>query len=489
MRRNLLFVTLLAWLFQIPTLAQPNPSAQVISLSFDEASRRLHGGNQSLRIADKGIDIARSERGKLNAFWYPSLRSSGAFVHLSERIEVKQPLSQFTDPAKDFVHSLIPDDQIISSILDQIGANTLVFPLAPRNLTTIDLNAEWVLFAGGKRLYASRIGNAMVGLARESRAQVDATQQVLLATHYYGLRLARQVVSVRQETYDALKLHYQNALRLKAVGMMDKAGSLFAQVGMDEALRELQAARKEEAVLQSSLRNLLGSPTNESTEAGLPADSHILPTSPLFINDTLPPKSEFLQAVEAGNATLSQLHLQEHIAGQQLNIDQSGYLPDIALFGKQTLYAHGIQRNLLPRTMVGVGFTWNLFDGLEREKRIRQSRLNRQALVLGKEKTRDDLALAVDKLYTQLEQAQDNARALGTTIELSKELVRMRQKAFSEGMATSDEVMDAQTLLSKVQVARLTAYYTYDVALMSLLAICGTPEQFSQYTPSNPNAQ
>ena len=107
----------------------------------------------------------------------PSLQSTGAFVHMSEKIEVKQPLSQFTDPAKDFVHSIIPDDQIISSILDQIGANTLIFPLTPRNLTTVDLSAEWVLFFPAVSVFrATNIGRTMVDLARESRAQVSANQ-------------------------------------------------------------------------------------------------------------------------------------------------------------------------------------------------------------------------------------------------------------------------------------------------------------------------
>ena len=128
--------------------------------------------------------------------------------------------------------------------------------------------------------------------------------------------------------------------------------------------------------------------------------------------------------------------------------------------------------------MIGVGFTWNLFDGLEREKRIRQSRLTQQTLALGQEKARDDLSVGVDKLYTGLQKALDNVRALITTIELSEELVRMRKKAFAEGMVTSTEVVDAETLLSKTKVARLAAYYEYDVTLMNLLALCGIPEQF-----------
>ena len=47
-------------------------------------------------------------------------------------------------------------------------------------------------------------------------------------------------------------------------------------------------------------------------------------------------------------------------------------------------------------------------------------------------------------------------------------------------MATSTEVVDAETMLATVRVARLAAYYEYDVALMNLLAICGTPERFEK---------
>ena len=246
---------------------------------------------------------------------------------------------------------------------------------------------------------------------------------------------------------------------------------------MDEAKRELEAARKEEAVVQNALKTLL----NIEGENG-----EITPSSPLFINDSLPPKMEFILSVNTSNYLVNQLNLQEHMAKQQVKIDQSGYMPNIALFGKQTLYSHGIQSNLLPRTMIGVGFTWNLFDGLEREKRIRQSKLTRQTLVLGQAKAKDDLAVGVDKLYSQMQKAQDNVRALNTTIELSEELVRMRKKAFTEGMATSTEVIDAETMLAKVKVARLAAYYEYDVALMNLLALCGTPEQFKQYAATSP---
>ncbi len=48
-------------------------------------------------------------------------------------------------------------------------------------------------------------------------------------------------------------------------------------------------------------------------------------------------------------------------------------------------------------------------------------------------------------------------------------------------MATSTEVVDAEVMLAKVKTAFLLAYYQYDVALINLLSVCGTPEQFHQY--------
>jgi len=136
----------------------------------------------------------------------------------------------------------------------------------------------------------------------------------------------------------------------------------------------------------------------------------------------------------------------------------------------------------VPRSLIGVGFTWNLFDGLGREKQIRQAKINHRILTVEKEKAADDLTLAVDKFYNQTQTALDNVTALQTTVEMSREIVRARHKSFQEGMATPTEVIDAELLLSKVRVAILMAYYQFDTGLINLLAVCGMPESFDQYS-------
>ena len=66
MKKNkILFVLWALCFFVIQTNAQT-------PLSCEESLHLLNQGNQSLKIADKGIEIAKAERDKLNAYWYPT---------------------------------------------------------------------------------------------------------------------------------------------------------------------------------------------------------------------------------------------------------------------------------------------------------------------------------------------------------------------------------------------------------------------------------
>ena len=442
------FSIALLWFLPAFSSAQTEP----MDLSLEQSLTLLRSENKSLRIAGKEVELAKNEHQKLNAFWYPTISAAGAYVHMSNPIEVRQSLNQFTDPAKEYVHSILPNDQFISSLLDKIGQNTLTLPLISQNVTSIDANLTWPIFTGGKRIYAGKIGKKLVSVAEVNREQVSANQQALLIESYFGLRLGQRVVEVKTETYNSLKIHYDQALKLEQQGMINRAERLVAQVSMEEAKRELESARKDLEVASQALKSLI----NIGEE-------------------------QVIRTTTFNNYLVNQLKLQENIAGDQLKIGRSGYLPNIALIGKQTLYADGVDKYLMPRTMIGVGFTWNIFDGLDREKRIRQARLTSQSLAIGKEKAVTDLQVGVDKFYSQMQNAMDNVKALNTTLEMSNELVRIREKSFKEGMATSSDVVDAEVVLSKVKTAFLLAYYQYDVALANLLSICGIPEAFHQY--------
>ena len=93
-----------------------------LSLTLEDAARLMNDRNPALQIAEKAVGMARGERQKLNAFWYPSINASGMYVHLSDRVEVRQPLDTYTHPAKEWIQTVLPDDRLITSILDRVGS-------------------------------------------------------------------------------------------------------------------------------------------------------------------------------------------------------------------------------------------------------------------------------------------------------------------------------------------------------------------------------
>ena len=437
-------------------------------LTLQEATELMNRNNPTLQMADKAVGIARGERQKLNAFWYPMLNASGMVVHLSNKVEVKQPLNTYTEPAKEWIQSVIPGEQLISSILNQVGNYTLSVPLLQRNLTTIDATISWPVFTGGKRMYATRIGNRMVDMAQVGQAEAHALLQTELIETYYALQLANKILEVKEQTYQSLQQHYDHALKLEANGLITKAERLFAEVNRQEAQREWEAAKQERDVAHRALCSLLD----------IQKEVDILPVSPLFVTENLPDSLYFKSLIPSSNYAMNRIRLEESIVENRLRISKSAYFPSIALLGKQTLYAHNVPRNLMPRTLIGIGFTWNLFDGLNREADVRVSRLAQETIALEKEKVKNTLDVMVQKLYSQMKEAEEEVSTLQTTIAMSEELLRIRRKSFEEGMATSTEVVDAEVMLSTVRIAMLLAQYQFDVSLASLCSVCGVPELF-----------
>ena len=437
---------------------------QSIPYTFDEAKAQMVHTSSAIKASDAQVQMAHEEQRKASALWWPQLQGEGMYAHLSEEIEVRQPLSQFTTPAKEYVQSLIPSEQLVSGLLDEIGQYTLTFPLIPQNIASVGLTAEWIAFSGGKRLLARRMAQQLTQVAQTARKEVQAIQITRLTERYYALVLATEATAVCRERSQVLQQHYADAIRLETAGLIDKAMRLSAQVAMEEAERELQHALTTEQVEQQALKCLLGINSESSS---------ILPTSPLTPLVPLLPESDYQTAVLNNNYGLHTLNIEEQMAQAELRMGQSDYLPDIAIFGKQTLYAHGLPSNLLPRTIVGIGFTWNLFDGLHRERQIAQSRLEQQSLAYTREHTASVLATTVSELYATLTRTLADTRVLTSTISLNEELARMRRIAFAEGMATSTEVVDAENALSQARLDLLSAYYLYRITLTNLQALCG----------------
>ncbi|MEH6532975.1 MAG: TolC family protein, partial [Photobacterium frigidiphilum] len=87
----------------------------------------------------------------------------------------------------------------------------------------------------------------------------------------------------------------------------------------------------------------------------------------------------------------------------------------------------------------------------------------------------------VEKTYREANQSLEEYNGLKSSLALAEENVRLREKAFSQGLSTSLDVVDAEMYLAGVKTQRLAAAYQYVISLSRLLAVSGEMNSFNQY--------
>jgi outer membrane protein TolC len=131
--------------------------------------------------------------------------------------------------------------------------------------------------------------------------------------------------------------------------------------------------------------------------------------------------------------------------------------------------------------MVGVGFKYDIFARKDRAKEIEAAKVMRAKVASLKAQAKEDLHLAVQKTYNEIELYRDEFDSLSSSLALAHENYKLRSLAFKEGLATSVEVVDAQMLLSGAKTQRLNAAYHYVNSLAALCVLSGDSSLFFNF--------
>ena len=320
-------------------------------------------------------------------------------------------------------------------------------------------------------MFAGDISRRLVTLALVNERETNSAVKLKLVESYFAIRLGNEIIKVKQQNLNDFKLQLSDAIKMESQGIINKAERLVVQVGMEHAKQEYEESCKDYKVAQSLFRSLVNMVDTASIYA----------VTPMFINNSIESADYFISMMKQHNNIVELITLQHDITKLEQKIAKSQYSPDIAFICSQNIFSHGVSRFLVPRNMIGVGFTWNIFDGFSREKKIKQSKLTSLTVELEKQKTINELEVGVEKAHTSLLNSLDNINTLKTAMSLGKELLRIREREFKEGMATSTDVVQARTGLNNIKLAYLLAYYEYDSALITLLSLSGLSSEFEKY--------
>lgn len=443
-------------------------------LTFEEAWNRVHDTHEGIRAERQALERVKNTREAARALKRPSIKLNASYTHLSDPIQLNildmEPMNSIGDSQL---------GQILGELLETIGISpddvnrAFTTDLTEQDIFFSNLMALWPIYAGGRVDAAQEIREAQV---LEAEQRVDLKIRTTFddtAKYYFGVVLAEKVIETRKMAEMALDRHLDHALKLEEQGQIARVERLSAQVTRDRAVVATRKSEDDLEIARLALASLLGE------------GDAFHPLSPLFINTDLPPAEDFIEQTLQTFPGLKILSARAEQANGLIEVESGARLPEVFVFGNLIAYKDdSIASEMIPDWAVGVGLSFEILDRTGQSGKIEAARsailqvqhLDRQA--------RRDLKVLVEKTWQEAIQARNEYEGLESSLELAKENISLREKAFAQGFSTSLEVVDAQLFVTAVRTQRMAAAYNYVNALTRLLSLSGQKDAMTHYQES-----
>ncbi|HIF9328843.1 TPA: TolC family protein [Photobacterium damselae] len=463
--------------FTLPKLALAlfalSPIAgQAESVSFSQAWQTVVSQNEGLAAERTKVDQAKYLQ---DAAWdlnLPQVSVGANYTRLDDNIEIS-PSDLFSSmPA-----SGTDAGKVISQLAEQLSKLTgtdfnslFTSQITDKDVFTSSIRAIWPIFTGGRINAAQAIAEGKTEEAKYMLAMKKQATYEDLSRFYFGVVLAEQVYKTRQEVEAGLKQHFEHAVKLQQQGQIARVERLQAEAAYDKAKVETQKSKRDLEIVQVALTKLLN------------ANSPITPTTTLFTNEQLPNLDSFLSQTLTTYPGLHLLDAKRKQANGLIDVEKGKYYPEVYLYGNYNIYdGHSLAAELTPDWAVGVGVNIPLIDNTGRSGKLKAAHSAVSQVNHLQAQAKQDLSVLVEKTYKEANQALEEYQGLQSSLNLANENVRLREKAFSQGLSTSLDVVDAELFLASIKTQRLAASYQYITSLTRLLAISGQMSEFNQY--------
>ena len=150
------------------------------------------------------------------------------------------------------------------------------------------------------------------------------------------------------------------------------------------------------------------------------------------------------------------------------------YLPDFVAFAQYDLYDNNRVGNFVANSyMVGVGFQWKLFDGLNAFNKVRMLKEKERELKTTLDFARKGIKFQLSKAFKDYETAYAQLVEAETKIKQAEESLKIVEARYKQGLARIVDLLDVQSQLDMARFERVKALYNCNKAYLDLYNTAG----------------
>lgn len=359
-------------------------------------------------------------------------------------------------------------------------------PIAETTGTALSVSLP--IYTGGaasSSLEMARYGRE-ISLANVNKVKEET--KLAAAKSYFDVIRAKNMAAIADLAVKDLEAHLRIVNLSYKVGIVAKSDVLSTEVLMSNMKTNQIKAYNAVNLAQAALSRQLAMPVD--TKIDIKDKEFAFKKYDITLEDAT--AYALLHRSEVYMATLA-----ERVAKAQIKVAEAGYKPKIQVSASKS-WGHTLDKSkeismLNPKTgveekrsvaidaaykndwSVGIGATWNLWDGGTTAANVRAAKAAYEG---SKETTRgaiSGVSLDVRQAYLNLREAESTITNTKAAVAQAEENLRIASLRYNAGVGTNIDVLDADLKLSQARNDYVNALYAYNLNVATLEKAMGTP--------------
>lgn len=337
----------------------------------------------------------------------------------------------------------------------------LNYPSATQNFMT---KAEWKQpILNMDMLYMRKAANQQAEVYAFKTKRVKEYLAFEVEKAYAQLQLAHQAKAVLAEALQTMNSIYTATHNRYEKGYLQKSDLLQVQVQVTSTESKLAEAKSNVQNASDYLSLLMGSKRN----AVYSVESITRSTSAENAELNVPERRADFQAMQS--AIIAQ--------DMMISSNRMSYLPKLNAFAEYLINdkeAFGFGSNAY---LVGAQLSWSLFKGMSVQNKTTEQRIERNKMMAQLSYQKEQSQLELSKTLRQLQDAKFTLQQHELSVSQASEALRILQNRYQQGLITTNDLLQTQTLLSQQKLYEAQAIFQLNTTNAYLQFLTSTSEK------------
>jgi outer membrane protein len=402
--------------------------------SLNDLYRLALERSKAIKLAEENLYLSEREKDKAKSVLFPKLSAFGSYTRFSE----------------------------------EKGKATFV--LQPEYTTSWGLRLDQSLSLSGRELTALRIAEETITKTQLDLDSIREDYLLKVASAYFNVLKAKKAVAVSEATVERLKKHRDAAEIRFRVGEVTRTILLRAEAELSRAQSDLIRAENALKVAKAILARIVGITGDYSVREASETNVSIIDGCPLSDLDC------FREKALSERSEIRALKIEKRIAMDRVKYARGAFWPTLSIEGVYSRQESHPSTSfaISESAYAGLKLDFPFFDGGLRRAEVLEAKIRLRQAELALEDLQDSIAIEVEEAYYSLMTESSTLEKLQARVTYASDNYRMVSKQFKYGLASSIDVIDANTLLLTSEMELADAKYDYQMAVLRLKRAIGT---------------